>query len=816
MMTTKRPPNEEAGHGGYTVPVPRGRTSAEETLLPGELSSLIGRSQLLQHAADTFASARVLTFIGPGGVGKTRVAERLVHEMTRNSDIECGRVHLADLREGEDRLAPAIAQAFGLRENSPAPAEDLLIDHLRPRKTLLFLDNCEHLVGDRPGSGSVPQLLRTLLHAAPGLRVIATSQIRLGVAGEHLLQVPPLCTGVEESSDPATLTAVHEALKLLIVRAQAVGVEIAESDYPIANRLCRMLDGLPLAIELAASQLDVLSLHSIVEHPDLLGLLVDGASTEAHHRTLRAMLELSQKLLTEDEQRMLALMSVFETETGFDLDAARAVCAGDGIALIEVQPLLSQLVRKSLLLVDHQAGSTRYRMLRVIRQFGQELLAGAAHDTGSGPAPRSANAVLQAHAEHFSGLARRGAKFWFTEGEVEWMHRLRKELPNLHAAQKYLLTQPDQRQRGLDLAIDLAATRCQIFAGQLNDSRRMLSLGLQHAETAPAPSNITATSILAWTTQLQGEHDLAAPLLAKAERDADELGLRETLPPLLYASATALFLGEPDLARARTALPALERAEAAFQRAGNAGDAFMATLFRAMAVAFMGDREQAVNQRDRLVALANDAQAQWSISWATWTSALVEFMHGSAKHSITLAQDALRLQRQIGDTWGPTWSTWLIAIATSKVGDHELAGRIFGAVNTLQGDSQTRVLNMQPFLRVDSQIRMHCRHVIGGARFDEAIKAGEALSIEDGLSLALTPLERMRRTRAGENLLTAKEFEVIQHLAQGKRYAEIGQDLDISVRTVEVHVRNAKRKLDVSNKLELVAWYLEPSSNTSA
>lgn len=815
MMITKRPTDEEAVAGGHDVPVPRVRVSVHESLLPGELSSLIGRSQLLRQGADTVGSARVLTFIGPGGVGKTRVAERLVHEMSRSSDFECGRVHLADLREGEDRLAPAIAQAFGLRENSPEPAEDLLVEHLTSRQAVLLLDNCEHLVGEKPGSGSVPQLLRTLLQAAPGLRVIATSQIRLGLSGEHLLPVPPLCIGAEESSDPASLTTVHEALQLLVVRARAVGVEIAESDYPVANRLCQLLDGLPLAIELAASQLDVLSLRSVVEHSDLLGLLVDGTSTEAHHRGLRVMLELSQKLLTSDEQRMWALMTVFESETGFDLDAARAVCVSDGIASADVQPLLSQLVRKSLLLVDHQAGCTRYRMLRVIRQFGQQLLTQAQQDADGGTAPRPASAVVHAAAEHFSNLARRGAELWLGPGEVEWMHSLRLELPNLRAAQKHFLAQPGQRRRGVELATNVTQTRCQIFAGKLNDSRRMLMLGLQHGAEDPEPSNVAATSMLAWIAMLQGRLDLAAPLLQKAERDAAALGLSETLAPLLYASATAVFLGEPDLKNAQAALPAMERAEAAFQLDGNAGDTFMAILFRAMAVAFLGERDQAMLQRDRLLALANEAQAVWSISWATWTSALVEFMHGSPRRSISLAQDALRLQREIGDTWGPTWSAWLLAVATAKVGDHELAGKLFGAVSSLQRESQTCVVNMQPFLRVNDEIRNYCRRTIGEGRFSEAITTGEKLSIEDGIALALTPIEEMHSVRAGENLLTSKEIEVIRILAQGKRYAEIGRDLDIADRTVETHVRNAKRKLDLHTRSDLVAWYLDPGSNKS-
>lgn len=805
-MTTERPLSDEELDAGNAVPVPRRSVAADETLVAGELTSLIGRESLLQEASQCFESARVLTFIGPGGVGKTRVAERLFNAVATGRSVEYGRVHLADLRDGEDRLAPMIAQAFGLRENSPTPAEDLLVDYLRSRQALLLLDNCEHLVGHRPGSGPVPKLLRRLLLAAPGLRVLATSQIRLGVEGEHLLQVPPLCTGSEESSDPSALNVVHEALRLLIVRARAAGVEIAESAFPLANRLCRVLDGLPLAIELAAGQLDVMSLHSIVEHPDLLELLVDGPSQEARHRTLRTMLDLSQKLLDRDEQRMWALMTVFEA--GFDLDAAQAVCGGQNIDRAQVQPLLSQLVRKSLLRVTHQDGFTRYRMLYVIRQYGQELLDTDTHHAVGQDV--SAVQAYQDHADYFGELARQGAQSWLEHGEVEWMYRLRAELPNLRSAQRHYLMHLDQRPRGLELAINLTRTRCHIFAGQINDARRMLKLAVQSASAPPEPVHIAAVSVLAWIALLQGHHDLARPLLEQAERDAAALGVRETITPLLYASATSIFLCERDTTKAREALPALERAEAAFQREGNAGDTYMATLFRAMAVAFLGEREQAFLLCDRLMSLATAADARWSMSWAMWTRGLTEFVHGSAKRAVTLAQDALRTQRRIGDTWGPTWSTWLIAVAAAKIGDHELAGRVLGVVNTVQQDSSTRVHNMQPFLRVDRQVREHGRHMIGADRFDQAIADGEALSVEDGLALALTPPQDMHRTRAGEDLLTAKEREIVEYVAQGKRYAEIGDELDISDRTVEVHVRNAKRKLDINSKNELIAWFLEP------
>lgn len=798
MTSTRVSCVSTAGRGERTSTT-GGNNAADTALLPGELSSFVGRPHLLAEGARLIQTARVVTLVGTGGVGKSRLLVRLAHQIHDTSDTACVLVHLADVPEGGDRLPSVIVRALRLREDSPASTEDMLVEYLRSRRVLLLLDNCEHLVGDRPGSGPLPQLLRKLLAAAPGLRVLATSLVRLGVDGEHQLTVPPLCTGAEESADPGGLTQVHEALKLLIVRARAAGVEITEDDYPVANRLCRLLDGLPLAIELAASQLDVVSLQSIVDEPDLLALLVDGASEQPHHRTLRAMLQWQQQLLTETEQRMWAIVSVFEG--GFDLAAAQAVCAPHGIDGLATQRLLAQLVRKSLLMIDHRGGTTRYRMLHVIRQYGLELLA----QTGQ------AGEVHQAHAAYYSGEVEQATREAFSFGEVEWLHRLVTELPNLHAAQRYYLAMPGQRRHALRLAINLVRTHCHTFAGVLNDARRMLMLALQGAdETLTPQETVGGMSMLVWISLIQGDYALARTLLTQATEIARAAGISDTYVPLQFATANVTYLAEPDLDRARDAIPMLAEVEAAISREGNAGDTFQVALCKASATATLGEPDDAIAECDRILAISRAAGAEWAIARALWIRALAELIHGNAHRAIQLAQESVKLQNRIGDIWGPIWGMWLIASAASKIGDHERAARLFGVARGAHSASTTTV-PAWPYIQVHRTAETTCRRAIGNDRFDQVVGEGKALPLEAGLELALTPVERMHCTRDREELLSPREFEIAQHVAAGKRNLTIAQELKISRRTVETHMQNILRKLGLTNRGELAAWYHGPT-----
>jgi predicted ATPase/DNA-binding CsgD family transcriptional regulator len=774
--------------------------------LPAEVNSFIGREALLSEATHLLGTARLITLIGTGGVGKTRLLERLAADLTAIGKFKHGVVivRLTDLKEADDRLESTIAVALGIMDNSSVPGLARLIEYFRHRQVLLMLDNCEHLVGDAPGTGQVPQLLTTLLKAAPGLQVVTTSRVRLSVQGEHLLLVPPLCSGDMASCDSvADASGEHEAVRLLIDRAAEVGVEIGEQDRPLAARLCRMLSGIPLAIELAAVQLDTMTLREMVDHPALLRLLVDGPSEQRHHRTMRAAMNWSYMLLTEAEQCMWGITSVFEgsfDQGSFDLEAAQAVCRGSGVDEHQVLGLLRRLVRKSVLIAEAEYGRTRYRMLEPIRQYGIELVAEAGRE----------DALRRAHAEYFEALAERCTREWFGPGEIEWMLRMRADMPNLRAAQEHFLASTDAEGRALDLAINACRTRFAYFAGVLNESRRMLKLGLDELPEDPSVPRVAALSLASWVARCQGNQELATPLLDEADTAARLLDLQDSFAPLLFSRGSRMFLSEPEVAKARQALVLLDAAAREFRAQGAAGDAWMAQLFHAMAQAFFGDRDSAFAETRQLLATARLAGAQWSISWALWATALAELQFGDPEQARVLAQEGLRIQREIGDKWGPTWGIWLIANVAVALEEHELGAQLFGGARMGQRLTQASVLGLLPMLRRQQQSEAQARRELGDDEFEIQLAMGDSQSWEEVLDLGLA-LQSKRSRDSAEELpggLSEREFEVAGLVAKGMTNREVAQRLRISFRTVEVHVQNINRKLGVTNRVEITAWYL--------
>ena len=802
--------------GSGVTGTPRG------TRLPAEVDSFVGRSALLGEGARTLERARLVTLIGAGGVGKTRLLERLGARVAGDYDTTT-LVYLAGLKAGDDRLESTIAAEMGLLDNSSVPAMTRLIEYLRAappedggvdglatgrelrgarpreRRTLLLLDNCEHLVGDRPGTGQVPEMLNTLLRGAPGLTVVATSREKLGAVGEHLLVVPPLCAGDGVNCDASCVSdhAPHEALQLLVERARAIGVEIPPQDYPLAARLCDLLDGLPLNIELAAGQLDTMTLREMVEQRDPLRLLVDGVSEQRHHRSLRATLDWSYDLLGADEKCMWALASVFEG--GFDLEAAQAVCRARGVDDADVQPRLARLKRKSLLVVEQLHGRTRYRMLETIRQYGRELVESEGLD----------ESVRLAHAEHYATLVDQASTGWFGPEELTWIQRVGAEQNNVRAAQDFYLSDPATAHKGLKLAVDAARSRSYIFGGSLNEARRLLTDGLNAPGGVDSLAMIAGLSTAAWLALIQGNQDTAAPLLALAESAARELDCQDWFPPLLYARATRRWLADADPVSARAAIEVFRAAEQGFREAGSPGDAHMVMLFLAMCAAFVGDRATAFAESERVLESARSAGARWAISWALWACALAELVHGEADKALLLIQEALRIQHEIGDTWGPAWSLWLTAIIAVRLGEHELGATLFGAANAARKLTNASVLGLLAFLRVQQGAEGAARRALGDDDFEDRVERGEKLSPAKTMELALEIL-RVRPTAVEQpppGGLSKREFEVVELIGRGMENKVIGEQLGISTRTVERHVGNINQKLNKRNRLEIASWY---------
>ncbi|MDX3187748.1 LuxR C-terminal-related transcriptional regulator [Streptomyces sp. MN03-5084-2B] len=768
--------------------------------VPAELDSFIGRSALLERSRNLLNSdgTRLVTLTGFGGVGKTRLLLRLAHELTAGRGYRDGVVvaGLAELREGGDRLYAAIADALSIEDSASTPGLDRLRGYLQDRQLLLMLDNCEHLVGAIPGHGPIPTLLNTLLRDAPGLQVMATSRERLGVRGERLLPVPPLCVGDEDRCGcDAGDDGVHEALQLLIDRAAELGVTIRERDYSAAARLCRRLDGIPLGIELAAVPLagNAMTVRALSEHPDLLSLLDRATSGQRNHHTLQAMVSWSYTRLPEPEQRLWELASVFEG--AFDLEAVQAICHHHGIAEADVQSLLISLVSKNVLKGEERQDRPRYRMLETIRQYGQLVLK-------SGDDHR----LRQAHTAYFEKLAARGSREWLGPNQIDWTLRLNEFRPDLIASQQRLLATAQAETGGLALAIHVSQTCAFIFGGRLNENLRMLDAGLAQHSGGPSMNQVAALSLAAWIALIQGNPARADPLLRHAEAAATALGIADAFGPLDTARGTWLWLVEQDPKRARKSLSSFRTAAQACRAVGAKPDEWMARLFLTMSAASLRCLDVARAESVTLLADAEAAEAPWSISWALWCRALVKLLDGAPREAAELAQKALRIQRDIGDAWGPVVGLWLIALIAARLGEYKTAAQVLGGAQARQQATQASVLERGPFLRLQRLAEAAGRHALGDDVWTKYVAEGQGLSKRKMYALALDALAAPEPETPPAGL-SRREFEVAGLIAQAWTNKAIASHLSITPGTVGVHVTKLNHKLGTKNRAGIAAWY---------
>jgi predicted ATPase/class 3 adenylate cyclase len=363
--------------------------------LPAQLARFIGRDRELAEVRALVESSRLVTLTGAGGCGKTRLALQAAAELLDGSGDGVWLVELAAVTE-EGAVAPAICQALGMAGQPGRPVLEVLLDALAPQATLIVLDNCEHLIG---GCAKVAD---AILRRCPQVHLVATSREPLGIGGEAIYRVPPLSLPGPNDSDPSA-AGPSDAVALFADRAKAqgAGLVVNEETIPLAVSICQRLDGLPLAIELAAARLRSLSLAGLADRLDQRFRLLTGGSRTAPGRqqTLLATVEWSYSLLNGAEQLLLRRLPVFAGS--FDLDAAEAVCGFGDIEVFDVAGLLGSLVDKNLVVAEPTGPALRYRLLETIRQFAAERLA---EPGDGGPA-----AVEAAHCAHYLSVAENAA-----------------------------------------------------------------------------------------------------------------------------------------------------------------------------------------------------------------------------------------------------------------------------------------------------------------------------------------------------------------------------------------------------------------------
>lgn len=769
--------------------------------LPAELTSFVGRRRELSETRRLLASGRLLTLIGAGGVGKTRLALRMAAEVRRTFPDGVWFVELAALHDPQ--LVPhTVANTLELRQVSPDPSSDLA-DYLENKSLLVVLDNCEHL------TDACAVLASKLLAAAPGLRILVTSRHVLGVEGEQILSVPPLSTPDGEAEVGAGDPTRYESVSLFLDRAASVapGFAITEGNRAAVVELCRRLDGIPLAIELAAVWLRILSPVQILERlEDRFRLLASGRpAAPARQQTLDATVGWSFDLCSPAEQVMWARLSVFSG--GFDLEAAEEVCAGDEISRDDVLNLVASLVNKSIVL-RHQATEHHtawYQMLESIRQYG----AGRVTD------PDQVRALRLRHRDHYRSLAHRFADEGFGPSQADWFIRLRRESGNIRAALEFCLTEPGEAAGACDIAASIWNFW---FAGFLREGYRYLLRGLDLA-TDPTSGRAHALWAASYLAMFATDFDRHATMLAECEQIAAGLD-DDMLHARIKECEGHATLYQGDLPGA---IELLEQARREFQALGNPLGEFDTLILLTACTFFLDDPRTSQFGREAFE-LAERHGAQSSMGYGLWSVGIAQWRTGDFAEATRSLRRSVRLFLPMHDLTGISFGVQALSWCAAFADPGERAARLLGAAQAIWRTSGAKVDETNAYSVFDKRSEAMLREALGSGpsdteMFANAFAEGASYSFEQALALALgedeeveVPEETAASTGARAEVpggLTRRETEIAALLAEALSNKEIAARLVISQRTVETHVDHILSKLGMTSRAQVAGWVAE-------
>ena len=765
-------------------------------LLPAEMTSFVGRRRELAETRRMLAGSRLLTLTGPGGVGKTRLALRMATEVRRSFPDGVWFVELAAVQDPQ-LLAHTLANALELRQVSADPAADLA-SYLESQRLLVVLDNCEHL------TDASAVLASKLLAAAPMLHIVATSRHVLGVEGEQILSVPPLSVPEADRVVLAGDATHYDSVTLFLDRATAVapGFAITDANRATVIELCRRLDGIPLAIELAAVWLRILSPAQILDRlEDRFRLLTGGRrAVPARQRALDATVGWSYELCSPTEQLMWARLSVFSG--GFDLESAEAVCTGDEIERGDVLNLLAGLVNKSIVIRQQatEQATAWYQMLESIRQYGAERLADL----------DEVRALQVRHRDHYRALADRFAAEGFGPRQADWFIRLRRESGNLRTAIEFCLSEAGEGAAALDIAAPLWNFW---FAGFLREGYRYLirALDLATEPTAGRAYGLWAASYLAmFATDFERNVTMLAECAEIAAGLDDDL-----LQARITECRGHATLYQGDLPGA---IELLDRARREFQAIGDPLGEFN-TLILLTACTFFLDDPQVEEFSRQALALAEEHGAQSSTAYALWSVGIAQWRAGAFDEATRSLRTSIRLFQPMHDLTGISFGVQALSWCAAFAEPGERAARLLGAAQAVWRTSGAKVDETNAYSVFDRRSEDSLRAAIGSGAFDseqfqKAITEGAAYSFDQAVALALG--EDSEGGAAGETGsvpraekpggLTPREWEIAQLLGEGLSNREIADRLVISQRTAETHVERILSKLGFTSRVQVVSW----------
>jgi non-specific serine/threonine protein kinase len=812
VSAPKKPP----GAGKHNLPTPR--------------TSFVGRQREIVESKRELAMTRLMTFTGMGGSGKTRLALEVARDLIGAYPDGVWLVELAPLSEG--RLVPqAVARTMRIREQPGRPLIDALTEALRKKSTLLVLDNCEHL------ADSVAHLADKLLNSCSQLRVLSTSRKTLEVEGELVWRVSSLSVPDTDQLPTAEELMRYEAVRLFVerTRLKLSAFEITPHNATAVAEVCRKLEGIPLAIELAAARMDVLTAEQIAQRLDrALGLLTGGRTEVARHRTLRETLEWSFELLSEPERKLFCRLSV--CAGGWTLEAAEAVGAGDSIEEGDVVELFLMLVDKSLVVSEAEEGGFRYGMLEPVRQYAQEKLEES----------EETQATKRAHTQYFLALAEEAEPRLWESGDKAWFGRLEREHDNIRAALSWTLEHGEA-----ELALRLSGALRWFWRarGYYGEGRRWLERALCEEGRTSAVARAKALDGVGWLASEQRDIERAEAAAEEGLKLSEQAGIggviladfknllgeaawlrgdyeraRELVEEGLMLHREArntrgVAWSVCSLANTSSELGDYERSRELFEEgialARNMGGALpLGDLLMALGYEYLleGDHKRATALSEEAAELYRKRGSRGGLKYALYILGWAALLREDHEQTKALLEENLVLCKEIGAKVIGSLSAEGLACYAASRGEAQRAARLFGVAARLreavgyQQPPRERALG-EPYLDA-------ARSKLSEAEWEVAFAEGKNMGLEEAVEYALseegpaTPLTTVLEQSSADkppSTLTRREREVANLLERRFTSRQIASKLHLSERTVDNHVANILRKLNLHSRAQVSA-----------
>ena len=776
--------------------------------LPADVSGFVGRGGELARLTGLLHGARLVTVAGPGGVGKTRLALRAAADATP-ADGSC-LVELSGLTDPE-LLPDTVALRLGLQRSDAVSRLDAVLSELRGKKLLLFLDTCEHL------TAACAEFVTTVLRETSDIGVLATSRQPLHVPGEEVLRLGPL--PVPSTDSGATLAAGSgDAVELFAQRAAAAvsGFRLTEPDLPDVVRLCRRLDGIPLAIELAAVRVRALPIAELTARIE--AGLEAGTGTRrgsaGRHQTLHAAIDWSYGLCTDSEKAAWRRLSVFAGS--FDIAVARDVIAalrpaGDDLPPEQADQALGGLVDKSVAL---PTGAGRYRLLDSVREYGAARLADVDEDTE----------CRNRHLGRYLSLARDFSHRLVADGQPERLAQLRAEHQNIRGALDYGLSAGCPRPGAEAAAPARSAAKLAaalfpywVMSGSIREGMRWQGKVLDRFG-APSPQRASALANLALLGTAVGvseAEDQASEAIAMAARLGDDRTHARGYLALQFALTTAN--------RHQDALEAAKQARWRLEALG--AEHALRTLDMQLALTYVHARnsDAAIEHAQRLLRSLSPGE-RWLRGNAHALLALAYYQQPGRQAECGQAADAaLRATQEISNLVGEGYSLEVLAWLAADAGRCQRAAWLLGAAQALWDRMGGRLSGSPVLDGYHKRSAGLAASTLGPAKFAELLTAGATRPLAQIVQLAIggaDVLPELPGPRAADNMggwtgsegLTAREREIAVLVARGLSNRDIAARLVISKRTVDAHVNHIFAKLGLSSRVQLTIWLRDRAS----